>query len=166
MTSSRLITGVLERQCPVLENPEFMVAHQTSKALGVESGSLCVLTTSPLAHTEESHHESFPNAIALSLGSKEMKLEAARKMVCVRKARRASSTHAPRVMPRIIQRTIHWHRQKWEKFSQALPKRELATAILRLCPPKKSCGSWPVTTREDAFTLQVKKEGWDLHSSH
>lgn len=55
VTLSGQSQGVLERQHPVLENSEFMVTLETSKALGAESGPLYIFNNIPLAHPEESH---------------------------------------------------------------------------------------------------------------
>ena len=39
--------GALERQHPVLENPEFIVTPETSKTLGTKSDPLCILNNIP-----------------------------------------------------------------------------------------------------------------------
>ena len=58
--------GALERQHPLLENPDFVVTLETSKALGAESESLCILNDIPAASPRgESPGESFPNTITI-----------------------------------------------------------------------------------------------------
>lgn len=60
-------------------------------------------------------------------------------MIYIKKARRAGSTYAAGVMPRITQWTIHWPCQNGSV--RVLPQRELACSILRSCSRKKSHGS-------------------------
>lgn len=71
-----------------------------------------------------------------------MKLEATSNLICIKKERRAGSSYAPGVVPRIMQETIHQPCQKWDKFPRALPEEQLVCTILRLYLPKKSHSSW------------------------
>lgn len=53
VTLSDWSQGVLERQHPVLENPEFMVTFEISEALRAESDPVYIFNNIPLAHSEE-----------------------------------------------------------------------------------------------------------------
>lgn len=62
MTLSDYSQGALERQHPVLENPEFKVTLETTKALRAESDPLYIFNNIPSGSPrEESSGESFPN---------------------------------------------------------------------------------------------------------
>ena len=66
--SFRPVTGALERQHPVLENPEFMVIIKTSETLKAESGPLHIFKniTSGSPRRESKKRIKFPNAILIS----------------------------------------------------------------------------------------------------
>ena len=98
----------MERQHLVLEKPEFLLKPDASKALSTELGPLYTFSNiSPGSPKGESSGESLHFVIATLSMTERVKLKAARNMVYIKKERRAGSTYAPGVMPRIMQQTVH-----------------------------------------------------------
>lgn len=72
--------------------------------------------------------------------SEKVKLKAANNMVCIKKARRAWSTYAPGVIPRIMQQTISL--AKMGQILECLVTRRFCSCYSQALSPKED--KWPV----------------------
>lgn len=116
-----------------------MVTLEISKVLGAKSDPLIIFKNIPSGSPRGDSSEwgiAFCNSYFMHNSAK-VKVEAASYMTSIRKARRASSTYAPGVLPRIIQE-LSTGFAIWFGVSRALLQGELVHAILRTCPLKKS----------------------------